>query len=124
MDTDDRHDALTERIIGCAFKVANRLGPGFLERVYENALVHELRKCGLLVDQQRAFPVVYDEVVVGEYVADIVVENKVLLELKAVKALDDVFTAICINYLKASGLRRCLLINFAKPRIDIRRIAL
>lgn len=60
----------------------------------------------------------------GEYVADLVVENNVLREPKSVKALDDVFTAICINCLKASGLRRCLLINFAKPRIDIRRIAL
>jgi len=124
MNTDDQKDDLTERIIGCAFKVANTLGPGFLEKVYENALAHELRKCGLRIEQQKVIPVRYDGVVVGDYVADLIVENQVLIELKAVKQLDDVFTAICINYLKASNLRRCLLMNFAKPRIEIRRLAL
>jgi GxxExxY protein len=124
MDTDDRKDDLTEKIIGCAFTVANTLGPGFLEKVYENALVHELRKNGLKVEQQRLIPVIYDGVVVGDYVADLIVENQVLVELKAAKGLEDVFTAICINYLKASKLRRCLLINFGRPKIEVRRLSL
>lgn len=116
--------ALTERVIGCAFQVSNTLGCGFLERVYENALAHELQKAGLDIRQQAPIRVTYDGVTVGEYTADLVVDGRLMLELKAVKALDDIHVAQCINYLKATGLRLCLLINFGKPRIEIRRIAL
>ena len=119
-----RLNAISERIIGCAFTVGNALGHGFLERVYENALAHELRKSGLAVIQQRAIDVRYDGIVVGEYVVDLLVDGQVLVEIKAVRALDDVHSAQCLNYLKATGHRLRLLINFAKPRVEVRRIVL
>ncbi len=117
-------DRVTEKIIGCAFTVGNRLGCGFLEKVYENALVIELSKAGLRVTQQQPMEVRYDEVVVGTYVADVVVEDSVLLEIKAVKCFDEIHTAQCLNYLKATGLPICLLINFGRPRVDIKRLIL
>jgi len=117
-------DRVTEKIIGCAFTVGNRLGCGFLEKIYENALVIELRKAGLRVSQQQLMEVRYDDVVVGTYLADLVVESAVLLEIKAVKLLDEIHTAQCLNYLKATGLPLCLLINFARPRVDIKRLIL
>jgi len=117
-----RLKALTERIIGCAFAVGNSLGVGFVEKVYENALVHELHKTGLNVTQQRGISVYYDGIVVGEYTADLLVEGEVLAEIKAVKAFDDVHNAQCLNYLKATGLHLCLLLNFGKPRVEIKRI--
>ena len=124
MDADKRRslDAITERIIGCAFTVGNVLGNGFLEKVYENALSHELRKAGFKIEQQRALQVRYDGVVVGDYIADLLVDECVLVELKAAKALDETNVAQCLNYLKASGLRVCLLINFGAPRVEIKRI--
>jgi GxxExxY protein len=115
-------DELTEAIIGCASTVANVLGSGFLEKVYENALAHELRKKGLLAEQQRPISVQYDGVTVGEYLADIVVEGKVLVELKAARDIEDIHKAQCINYLKATGLAICLLINFGTPKVQIRRL--
>ncbi len=114
---------ISERIIGCAFRVMNTLGSGFLEKVYENALAHELRKAGLHVSQQHAIMVRYDDVAVGDYTADLLVEEIIVVELKAMKALDRVHAAQCINYLKATGLRICLLLNFGKPRLEIQRIA-
>jgi GxxExxY protein len=116
-------NAITERIIGCAFKVSSALGPGFLEKVYENALTHELRKCGLKVEQQKRFRVFYDGVEVGYYDADLVVEEKIIVETKAVRALDDVHMAQCLNYLKATGLSLGLLLNFATPKLGIKRVA-
>jgi GxxExxY protein len=118
----DTLNALSERIIGCAFTVANGLGSGFLERVYENALAHELRKAGLTVAQQQGVSVIYDDVIVGEYAADLLVEAAVIVELKAVRALDDVHQAQCMNYLRATGMHLCLLLNFGRPRLEIRRI--
>ncbi len=114
---------LTEKVIRCAFAVSNTLGCGFLEKVYENALAHELRKAGLKTDQQHGITIHYDGVVVGEYAADLLVEGALLVELKAVKQLDDVHLAQCLNYLRATNLRLCLLMNFAKPKVEIRRIA-
>jgi GxxExxY protein len=119
--TEDQLNALTERIIGCAFKISNTLGCGFLEKVYENALVHELRKQGLKAEPQQPINVYYDGVLVCEFFADIVVENTVLLELKATADHHDVFTAQCLNYLKATGKPLCLLLNFGKPRLEIKR---
>jgi len=113
---------VSDRIIGCAFQVMNTLGVGFLEKVYENALAHELRKAGLRVAQQQGITVRYD-IVVGEYTADTLAGNAVIVEMKAVKALDSIHTAQCINYLKASGIRLSLLLNFGKPRIEIHRLA-
>ena len=121
---DDQLNNLTERIIGCAFTVSNALGCGFLEKVYENALAHELRKNGFQVKQQEPIKVLYDGVVVGEYFADILVNDTVIIELKAAKEISDVFAAQCINYLKATGLSICLLLNFGKPRVEIKRYRL
>jgi GxxExxY protein len=115
---------ISEKIIGCAFKVSNTLGVGFLEKIYENALTHELRKTGLRVSQQLPIKVHYDGVVVGEYIADILVEETILVELKTVKELDSIHLAQCINYLKATGLKLCLLFNFSKPHLQIKRIVL
>jgi GxxExxY protein len=115
--------SLSERIIGCSFAVTRVLRPGFLEKVYENALAHELRKAGLAVRQQYGIVVRYDGVIVGEYMADLLVADTVLVELKAVKALDAAHVAQCLNYLKATGLPLCLLLNFGAPRLEIRRLA-
>ena len=123
MNADARRlDEITEKIIGCAFRVANVLGCGFLEKVYENALAVELRKSGLRVEQQAPIQVMYEGVVVGDYVADLLVEECVLVELKAVKSIDEVHTAQCLNYLKATGLKVCLLINFGRPKVKVKRI--
>src|SRR5690349_14351 len=97
--TEREMNALTEKIIACAFKVLNTLGPGFLEKVYENALAHELRNAGLKVAQQLPLEVTYDGVVVGDYSPDLLVEDIVLVELKAVQDHHDRFDACCINYL-------------------------
>jgi GxxExxY protein len=118
----DRLNQITEAVIGCAYRVGNTLGCGFLEKVYENALAHELRKAGFKVEVQKEIKVWYDGIVVGEYVADLLVEMCVLIELKAVKALDEVHLAQCLNYLKATGLKICLLINFGAPRVQVKRV--
>lgn len=125
MDADARRenlDRITEAVIGCAYTVIATLGSGFLEKVYENALVHELRKIGITVLQQHSIKVLYDQVEVGDYVADLLVENQVLVELKAIKAIDDVHRAQCMNYLKATGHSVCLLINFGSSKLEVKRI--
>ncbi len=120
-ETLERLNKITEKIIGCAFKVSNTLGVGFVEKVYENALAHELRVSGLQVEQQEPIKVRYEGLVVGEFAADILVERQVIIELKAVRALENVHNAQCLNFLKATGLRICMLIKFGKSRIDIKR---
>jgi GxxExxY protein len=123
MDADEhRLNEVTERIIKCVYIVANTLGNGFLEKVYENALAHELKKSGFLVEQQKRIQVRYDGVVVGDYMADLLVQNAVLVELKAVKVLDNIHIAQCLNYLKATGFKVCLLLNFGTPKVQIRRL--
>lgn len=117
-----RLDEISNRVIGAALTVSNTLGVGFLEKVYENALAHELRKVGLAVEQQRAIQVEYDGVLVGDYVADILVEGDLLVELKAVKALDEIHMAQCMNYLKATGRRLCMLLNFGNTKLQIKRV--
>jgi GxxExxY protein len=115
-------DNLTKIIIGCAMRVSNTLGAGFLEKVYENALVIELKKAGLTVEQQSAIAVRYDGIIVGEYMADILVNNQVILELKAVKFLDEIHKAQLLNYLRATGIRIGLLLNFGTPKLGVRRM--
>jgi GxxExxY protein len=125
MDTgEDRVNFLSNRIIGCALTVLHTLGTGFLEKIYENALVHELRKSGLAVSQQHPVVVRYNGIVVGEYAVDLLVEDIVLIELKIAKAIDEIHRAQCLNYLKATGLHLCLLLNFGEPRLEIKRIVL
>jgi len=121
-DIQERMDLITEKIIGCAYTVISSLGSGFLEKVYENALTHELGKAGIQVTQQHSIKVHYDGLEVGAFIADLLVENAVLVELKAVKALDDIHRAQCMNYLKATGHTVCLLINFGSPKLEIKRI--
>src|SRR5580692_8444988 len=120
----DKNDlnAMSARVIGCAFTVLNTLGAGFLEKVYENALAYELRKAGLAVVQQHDVSVTYDGYEVGRYTMDLMIEQMLLVELKATKALEEAHNAQCLNYLKASGLRLGLLLNFGKPRLEIKRI--
>jgi len=118
---DDELNALTEKIIGGAYQVSNTLGSGFLEKVYENALAIELRKIGLEVKQQAPISVFYEGTMVGEYFADLLVSDAVIVELKAVKEINNAFAAQCLNYLKATGLPICLLLNFGKPRVEIKR---
>ena len=113
---------LTERIIGCAFEVSNVLGCGFLEKVYERALVQELRMSGLSVQAQYPISVYYKKIVVGNFFADILVEKSILIELKALNSIDNRHYAQCLNYLKASNLNLCLLLNFGTPKIQIKRI--
>ena len=117
------HDPLTELVIGLVFKVANTLGSGFLEKVYENALAIELQGAGLAFEQQVPITVSYQNQVVGSYIADLVVEGRLLIELKASRALEDAHTAQCLNYLKAMGLPTCLLINFGSPKPQIKRLS-
>lgn len=112
---------IAEKVIGCAYKVSNSLGVGFLEKVYENALVHEIKKAGLKVKAQHAINVKYDDVLVGEYIADLLVEDELIVELKSVGTLDKVHFAQCLNYLKATGLKVCLLLNFGKTKVQVRR---
>jgi GxxExxY protein len=118
----ERLNDLSGRVIGCAFTVLNTLGAGFLEKVYENALAFEVRAAGLSVVQQRGARVYYHDVVVGEYFVDLLVEDVLLVELKTVRALDDGHRMQCTNYLKATGLQLCLLLNFGKPRLEIKRV--
>jgi GxxExxY protein len=113
---------VVETVIVAAYEVSNVLGAGFLEKVYERALARELTCRGLAVRLQVSYPVVYQGQCVGEYVADLLVEDKVLVELKCVDRSSNEHLAQCLNYLKASRLRLALLINFQKPKVEWRRI--
>lgn len=114
------YNDLSEKIIGCAHKVYYSLGTGFLEKVYENALVKELQLSGLRVLQQHPIKVYYQDTIIGDYVADILVEKKIIVEIKAVSELSNVHETQLVNYLKATGLKVGLLINFG-ANIRIRR---
>ncbi|MGH6934342.1 MAG: GxxExxY protein [Dongiaceae bacterium] len=125
MNADERRlDDITQKVIGCAFAVSNVLGAGFVEKVYENALALELRSAGLKVVQQHEMVVIYRDAIVGEFVVDLLVADEVLVELKAVRSLDDLHVSQCMNYLKATGLKVCLLLNFGKTRIEVKRTVL
>jgi len=115
-------DQLTGAVIGCAFRVHNTLGCGFLEKVYENALAHELRKAGVPAIQQHPVKVRYDGVVVGDYIADLFVDRRLIIELKAQPTLDDVVLAQTLNYLRAAGHSLGLVLNFGQPRLAIKRV--
>ncbi len=121
MKSDQEINSLTETIIGCAYAVANELGFGFLEKVYENALFVALTRAGLEAQQQAPILVRFQGVVVGEYFADLLVEDFVIVELKSVKAIDEAHKAQCVNYLKATGKHICLLINFGPDKVEIKR---
>lgn len=117
-------DSLTERVLSAIFEVSNTLGAGFLEKVYERALLRELALRNLSATPQASFAVTYKGQSVGEYFADILVEDVLVVELKCVERLASEHTAQCLNYLKASGRTVCLLVNFQKPKVEWRRIVL
>lgn len=116
------HEDLTNEIISAFYEVYNKLGYGFLEKVYENALIIEFISRGLTCEKQKLIKVYYDNKVVGEYFADIIVENKVILELKASESLCKEHTYQLINYLKATNIEVGLLLNFGKKPQIARRI--
>ncbi|MFC4211137.1 GxxExxY protein [Pedobacter lithocola] len=115
-------DEITEKIIGAAYKVSNTLGCGFLEKVYENALYIEIKKTGLSVTKQHALQVFYDDEVVGDYFVDLYVQNEIIVELKTVSMLTEIHQAQLMNYLIACNKRCGLILNFGKPRIEIKRM--
>lgn len=116
------HSDLTEVIIGCAYEVYNQLGPGFLEKVYENAMMVALMEKGLAACQQSPVNVYFRAKMVGEYFADIIVGKEVIIELKAVSELSKVHEVQLVNYLKATGIKVGLLINFGEKLKIVRRV--
>ena len=112
---------LTEKIIGCAMKVHSALGPGFLESVYQKALAHQLAKAGLKVECEKPITVHYDGVAVGDFSADMLVEEEVMLELKANQALAPANEVQLVNYLTATGIEIGLLLNFGAQCLEFKR---
>lgn len=116
-----KHEELTEKILAACFEVSNELGPGFLESVYEKALLVALQEKGLKAQAQRPLKVVFRGMSVGDFFADIIVDDVILLELKAVKALAPEHLAQVINYLKATNVEVGFLVNFGNPKLEYRR---
>ena len=116
------HEELTGKVLEACFEVSNELGSGFLESVYEKALIIALQQKGIQVRAQAPLQVCFRGLVVGEFFADIMVEDKLIIELKAVKALAPEHQAQMINYLKATGIDIGLLVNFGTPRLDYKRL--
>ena len=115
---------LSYKIIDLAFEVHNELGCGFLEKVYENALMILLEREGIPAKQQAPADVYFQDKVVGQYFTDILVDDKLILELKTVDAIGNVHKAQILNYLRAKGLKLGLILNFAKPRFEYKRLVL
>ncbi len=115
------HEDLTYRIIGAAMEVHKVLGPGFLESVYEAALAREFELCGIQYERQKSLAVTYKGMIVGEFRADFLVEEKVVVELKAIKKLSEIEEAQLINYLKGTGYRVGLLLNFGARSLEHKR---
>ena len=117
-------DPLTQQIIGLCYRIANTLGHGFVEKVYENALAFELRRAKIAFVQQQSIEVFYEGEKVGHYKADLIIEGRVIVEVKAIQALSDIDVAQGLNDLRATGLPTCLLINFGKAKIEVRRLGI
>jgi len=115
------HKDITEKIIACAYRVYNRMGSGFVESVYEKCLVIELRKIVLFVEIQKAIKVFYEGELVGEFIADLIVNDTVILELKAIRQLAKAHEVQLVNYLVATGKPVGLLINFGEDKVDVKR---
>jgi GxxExxY protein len=116
-------NALTEKVLGAVFEVANTLGPGFLEKVYERALLKELTLRGIRAVAQHSLSVHYKGERIGDYYADLLIEDVLIVEVKCAERLTNEHMAQCINYLHASKLTLCLLINFQKSTVEWKRIA-
>ena len=119
-----QEEQISYAIQGCVFEVYRQLGCGFLEKVYEKALLAELELQGLRAETQVPVTVQYKNIVVGQYFADIVVESRIILELKAQKQLPQASNAQLLNYLKATGLHLGMLVNFAFPKASVKRVVL
>ena len=115
------HQELTEKIIGCAYVVYNKMGFGFLESVYEKCLHIELSKAGLKFESQKAINVYYDDKIIGEFIADLVVEDILIVELKSVKKIIKIHEMQLVNYLVATGKPVGLIINFGELKVEIKR---
>ena len=113
---------LTEKIISCAIEVHKKLGPGFLESIYENAFIIELRKQNLQIERQREVTIKYDGLEIGRHRLDLIVNDTIVVELKAVKNVEDVHFAIAKSYLKALGKEHGLIINFSKKVLEVKRV--
>jgi len=120
----DQENTLTERVLGAVFEVSNTLGAGFLEKVYQRALLRELGLRGIKGTAEASFAIGYKGQCIGEYYCDILVEDTLVVELKCVDRFANEHIAQCLNYLRASGQRICLLVNFQKPKAEWRRIVL
>ncbi len=118
------HGDLVKEIIGTAFEVHNVLGCGFLEKVYENALLVELAQRGVKVDAQKSLKVKYKEAIVGDYVADLIADDKVIVELKAEQTYNRQHEAQLLNYLRATGLKVGVLINFGRTKCEFKRLVM
>ena len=121
---DFKHKELTDKIINVFYRVYNKLGYGFLEKVYENALLHELQNRGLKATGQAPITVNYKGQCVGEYFADLLVEDSVIVELKTAEKIEKIHEAQLLNYLKATGIQVCLLVNFRHFKAEIKRLVL
>ncbi len=119
---DEQLKQLSGRVIGCAIAVSKNLAPGYLEKVYENALFHELTKQHLHVERQVRLDVYYDGIVVGHFVADIIVNNTIIVELKSADRISDDHIAQALNYLATTGSKLCLILNFGEPMLGIKRV--
>jgi GxxExxY protein len=117
-----RLNGLSGGVIGAAQRVSSTLGYGFLEKVYENSLALELRRNGLIVDQQPRLQVRYDGVVVGDYIPDLLIESSLIVEIKAAPSIDRIHRQQCLNYLRATDLRLGLLLNFGRPHLEVGRV--
>ena len=125
MDTNENeilYKELSYKIVGLAMRVHSKLGYGFLEKVYENALMVLFRREGIEAKQQAPITVYFEEEVVGNYYADILAEDKVILEIKSVENIIDAHIAQTLNYLKATGLRLAIILNFSKEKLKYKRI--
>ena len=120
----EKSEGIVEAVVGAAYEVGNTLGAGFLEKVYERSLARELTLRGLQVQTQVRFPVRYKGLNVGDYYADLVVGEGVIVELKCAEDFSREHLAQCINYLKASGLRLAVMLNFQKSKVSWRRVVL
>jgi len=118
------HDVLTQKIIGCCFKVHSSLGPGFIEKIYAKALQHQLRNEGLSFEMEREFNVFFNEELVGKFRCDLFVENEVIVELKSVTGyIPKLFQNQLLSYLKASKVKTGLLINFGNTSCEVKRLS-
>jgi len=123
MITDEhRFNEVTQKVIGASFEVANTLGRGFVEKVYANALCSEIEHRGILAKREWPVKVFYKGSIVGNFLCDLLVDEQLIIEVKATSGINNLHMAQCLNYLKATNLKLCLLINFGASSVQIKRI--